>query len=207
MHPPICGLQPLRCLDSAVLYTQVNELRTNEPQCQIHLVATKADLLDSGNGSGGSGGGGKRIVSTAAAQQFAAGVGATLSSTSAKTGQGVAVSDARRGACWLAKSCCYAVTLDCRPAFIARSCCSAGTHCFAVFSASGAVRKIRSCHRDQELSERKMSEQTTCALLAGAVPEHRGVAGGQPGGCGGDAAAAGPVAGGGAPARKRPPQP
>lgn len=69
----------------------MNELRTNEPQCQIHLVATKADLLD---GNGGNGGGGaKRAASTAAAQKFAAGVGATLCSTSAKTGQGVSVSD------------------------------------------------------------------------------------------------------------------
>lgn len=73
----------------------VSELRSNEPQCQIHLVATKADLMggngsSSGDGSSGNGSGTqRRAVSTAAVQKYADSVGAAVYSTSAKTGQGV----------------------------------------------------------------------------------------------------------------------
>jgi hypothetical protein len=75
---------------------QVNELRTNEPQCQIHLVSMKADSLDNGSitssGKGrNGGGGGKCAVSPQAARKFADGVGGTLYSTSAKTDHGVGV--------------------------------------------------------------------------------------------------------------------
>lgn len=76
----------------------MNELRANEPHCQIYIVATKADLLDGSGGSGGgvgqdSGGGDrKRDISAAAAQKFAASIDAAVFSTSAMTGQGLPVS-------------------------------------------------------------------------------------------------------------------
>jgi len=73
----------------------VNELRANEPHCQIYIVATKADLLDGSGGSGGQDSGGgdrKREISAAAAQKFAASIDTAVFSTSAMTGQGVPVS-------------------------------------------------------------------------------------------------------------------
>ena len=73
-----------------VVTMQVKQLQDNEPQCTIYIVATKADQL-----AGGSGGDGRKpAVSSAEVQKFASSIQAAIHSTSAKSGQGIAVSDA-----------------------------------------------------------------------------------------------------------------